>query len=106
MFDRFKDALIPGTKVDTADIPARGGVVLPNAPYVVTQPEPGVFCAFRKQCPHAGRPVDEVSRRGIRCPAHGSMFDLATGEPKNGPAEKPLRAAKVRVDGERIIITG
>lgn len=32
MFDRFKDALIPGTKVDTADIPARGGVVLPNAP--------------------------------------------------------------------------
>lgn len=106
MFDRFKDALIPGTKVDTADIPVHGGLVLPDAPYVVTQPEPGVFCAFRKQCPHAGRPVDEVSHSGIRCPAHGSVFDLATGEPHNGPAQNALRAAHICLDGKRIIITG
>ncbi|MCV7719761.1 Rieske (2Fe-2S) protein [Micrococcus luteus] len=106
MFDRFKDALIPGTKVNTADIPSRGGVALPHAPYVVTQPEPGVFCAFRKQCPHAGRPVDEVNHSGIRCSAHGSEFDLATGAPHNGPAQKPLRPANVRIDGKRIIITG
>lgn len=106
MFDRLRDLAIPGTKVLLQDIPEGGGVVLNHGPYVVTQPRPGKFCAFRKLCPHAGRPVDEVTAAGIHCPAHGSMFGLEDGEPLNGPAAKPLRKANVRVDGTRAIITG
>lgn len=106
MFDRLRDLAIPGTKVPVPDIAEGSGVVLAHGPYVVTQPRPGQFCAFRKLCPHAGRPVDEVATTGIHCPAHGSTFSLEHGQPLNGPATKPLKKANVRIDGDRIIITG
>lgn len=73
---------------------------------MVTPPSPGQFCAFRKTCPHAGRAVDAVTEAGIQCPAHGSNFALDDGRPSNGPATKPLKKAKIRIDGNWLIIIG
>lgn len=106
MFENLRDALTPGIKVSLDEVPQGSGTVLPHAPYVVTQPSPGTFCAFRKQCPHAGRPVDAVTAEGISCPAHRSVFALDDGRPTTGPATRPLKQATVRVDGDRLIITG
>ena len=75
-------------------------------PYVVTQPTEGAFHAFRKNCTHQMRPVNEVTSEGIRCPAHGSVFALSDGHPLCGPAERPLKEAKVEVRGDRLVITG
>jgi 3-phenylpropionate/trans-cinnamate dioxygenase ferredoxin subunit len=43
----------------------------------------GTFCAFAHQCPHQATPLGGVPlQRGrlLRCPEHGSMFDVTTGE--------------------------
>jgi 3-phenylpropionate/trans-cinnamate dioxygenase ferredoxin subunit len=43
----------------------------------------GVYCAFSPQCPHQATPLGglPLSRgRLLRCPEHGSMFDVTTGE--------------------------
>jgi 3-phenylpropionate/trans-cinnamate dioxygenase ferredoxin subunit len=43
----------------------------------------GTFCAFANECPHQGTPLGGLTlQRGrlIRCPEHGSMFDVTTGQ--------------------------
>jgi nitrite reductase/ring-hydroxylating ferredoxin subunit len=43
----------------------------------------GTFCAFSHECPHQGTPLGGLSlMRGrlLRCPEHGSTFDVTTGE--------------------------
>jgi 3-phenylpropionate/trans-cinnamate dioxygenase ferredoxin subunit len=43
----------------------------------------GVFCAFANECPHQGTKLGGLSlQRGrlIRCPEHGTMFDVTTGQ--------------------------
>jgi 3-phenylpropionate/trans-cinnamate dioxygenase ferredoxin subunit len=43
----------------------------------------GTFCAFSHECPHQATPLGGLTlQRGrlLRCPEHGSMFDVTTGE--------------------------
>jgi 3-phenylpropionate/trans-cinnamate dioxygenase ferredoxin subunit len=43
----------------------------------------GEFCAFSHQCPHQATPLGGVPlfrSRLIRCPEHGSIFDVTTGQ--------------------------
>lgn len=43
----------------------------------------GTFCAFSHECPHQATPLGGLSlQRGrlLRCPEHGSMFDVTTGQ--------------------------
>jgi 3-phenylpropionate/trans-cinnamate dioxygenase ferredoxin subunit len=43
----------------------------------------GTFCAFEHLCPHQGTPLGGLPLyrgRLIRCPEHGSMFDVTTGD--------------------------
>jgi 3-phenylpropionate/trans-cinnamate dioxygenase ferredoxin reductase subunit len=58
----------------------------------------GKVYALHNLCTHlachlsAGR----VDRGGLTCLCHGSVFDLATGEPINPPATRPVRTYPVR----------
>ena len=40
------------------------------------------LCAIENKCPHLGLPLakGEIADGAIRCPWHGSTFDLCTGE--------------------------
>jgi len=61
--------------------------------------------AVEDQCSHAGCPFSsEASLEGstIVCNCHGSEFDLATGEVRRGPAERPVRSVAARIAGEAI----
>lgn len=43
----------------------------------------GTVCAFAHECPHQATPLGGLAlQRGrlIRCPEHGSMFDVTTGQ--------------------------
>jgi nitrite reductase/ring-hydroxylating ferredoxin subunit len=62
----------------------------------------GIF-AVLDLCPHALQPLvgAEVAAGMIRCPKHGALFALATGEPRNGITQQRLRTFPVRVrDGQ------
>jgi nitrite reductase/ring-hydroxylating ferredoxin subunit len=59
-------------------------------------------------CAHAGGPLDEGTLEDdvVRCPWHGSRFCVRDGSIVNGPTAFPQPAFKVRVSGDRVLLTG
>ncbi len=91
-----------GKLAATADVPVGGGIILPDAALVITQPKAGAFKAFSAICTHQGCTVSTVESGTINCPCHGSQFAIADGAVVNGPAKKPLPAKKITVSGGSI----
>ena len=85
----------------TADVPVGSGVIVGEV--VVTQPTAGVFKGFSAKCTHKGCMVDKVADGTIDCPCHGSKFNL-DGSVAKGPADKPLEAENVTVQGDSIVL--
>ncbi|GAB3644411.1 Rieske (2Fe-2S) protein [Streptomyces sparsus] len=86
----------------TADIPEGGGTVFKDQKVVVTQPTSGEFKAYSAVCTHQNCLVAEVSDGTINCACHGSKFSITDGSVTNGPAQQPLPAADISVDGDAI----
>jgi Rieske Fe-S protein len=86
----------------TSDIPEGGGKVFDAQKVVVTQPKAGEFKAFSAVCTHQGCTVKDISNGIIHCPCHGSMYSVADGSVKGGPAPEPLPAKKITVEGGSI----
>ena len=89
--------------VKLADVPVAGAVSLEVAgkPVIVSQPTEGEVIGFAAVCPHQFATVT-ISGKELRCPLHGSTFDMATGKNLTGAAAgKPLPSYPVKVvDGE------
>ncbi|GIJ23661.1 hypothetical protein Vlu01_42850 [Micromonospora lutea] len=98
------DGADPGTPALTtlADIPVGGGAIFADAGVVVTQPTEGTIKAYSATCTHQGCTVTSVSDGTIVCACHNSVFDIADGSVRSGPARAPLPAANVTVDGDAI----
>jgi 3-phenylpropionate/trans-cinnamate dioxygenase ferredoxin subunit len=62
--------------------------------------------AIENLCSHAQEPLacGRVKAGWISCPAHGSRFDLATGEPLNPPATESIATFEVRISGDTVEI--
>ena len=88
--------------IPTSRVPVGGGVILDEANFVVTQPAAGEFRAFTKTCTHQGCPVSDILGQDIHCKCHGAKFSIVDGSVTNGPAAKPLRAAKAVLDGDQV----
>ncbi len=94
-----------GVTVKVADVPVGGGTILQNAKYVVTQPTSGSFKAFNKTCTHQECPVSKIVGTEIVCSCHNSKFSIADGSVTQPPANKPLVAAKVTLQGDSLVIS-
>ena len=92
--------------IPASRIPVGGGVILDEANFVVTQPTEGEFKAFNKMCTHQGCPVSAIEGAEIVCHCHGARFSIADGSVLNGPATKPLKAAKAVVQGADVLVSG
>ncbi|NOL40649.1 Rieske (2Fe-2S) protein [Kribbella sandramycini] len=88
-----------------SDVPVGGGKVFTDAKVVVTQPTAGQYKGFSAVCTHAGNPVGSVEGGQIICPFHNSHFSITDGAPVSGPAETPLPAVNVAVNGGNIVQT-
>ena len=66
----------------------------------------GDWYAVETWCTHAECPLSDgwIEGAAIRCPCHGSLFDLATGDVLEGPADEPVRVFPTRVAGVRVEI--
>ncbi|WP_346111458.1 Rieske (2Fe-2S) protein [Nonomuraea maheshkhaliensis] len=93
-----------GALAKTADIPVGGGTVFKDQKIVVTQPTEGEFKAFSALCTHKGCPVGSVEDGAIVCPCHNSKFAIADGSVTGGPADKPLAAQEIKVEGDQIML--
>ncbi|MGY1855427.1 Rieske 2Fe-2S domain-containing protein [Modestobacter sp. SYSU DS0290] len=71
---------------------------------VVLVAQAGEVRAVGGICPHQGAPLGEgwLHRGELVCPWHGSRFDLATGEPAQGPSTAPLPCFDTRVRDGRV----
>ena len=51
------------------------------------------FYCMEARCTHAGAPLaeGELENAVLKCPWHGSKFNIETGEVVRGPAKKQLR---------------
>jgi Rieske Fe-S protein len=85
----------------TADVPVGSGLIVDKV--VVTQPTAGVFKGFSSTCTHKGCTVDKIADGTIDCPCHGSKFNL-DGTVAKGPAQKPLPAENITVQGDSIVL--
>lgn len=61
----------------------------------------GTVFAIGDRCSHAEASLSEgeVFDTEVECPKHGSVFDLATGEPHSLPATKPVPVYQVSIEG-------
>ncbi|WP_415947186.1 Rieske (2Fe-2S) protein [Streptomyces sp. KLOTTS4A1] len=86
----------------TSEIPEGGGAVFKDEGVVVVQPTAGDFKAYTSTCTHQGCTVRDVADGTINCPCHGSKFSIEDGSVKGGPAQRPLPAKEITVEGESI----
>lgn len=66
----------------------------------VTRVEQRLF-AFGDECTHMGCSLSETGTfddraATVECACHGSVFDVGTGEPVEGPAEDPVPVFRTR----------
>lgn len=66
----------------------------------------GRFCAADDTCTHEDASLSAGVLKGdlVRCPLHGSRFNVRTGEVLEEPAELDLRTYPVRVEGDRVLV--
>ncbi len=66
----------------------------------------GRFYAVDDTCTHEGVSLSRGVLRGewVKCPLHGSRFNVRTGEVAEDPAEEPLHTFAVRIEGDNVLI--
>jgi nitrite reductase/ring-hydroxylating ferredoxin subunit len=77
----------------------------PGGPIVIFRVD-GRLCAIIDSCPHAGASLaDGVLEGGvITCAAHGSQFNLQSGQRLRGPADFPVRTFPVVEEGGSVYV--
>ncbi|MGP3966416.1 Rieske (2Fe-2S) protein [Streptomyces sp. 6N223] len=81
---------------------AAGPFATPDGEAMLFRPDESSVVCFSAACTHKGCTV-EADGTELSCPCHGSVFDAATGEVLNGPADEPLPAVTVRIEGDQIV---
>ena len=66
----------------------------------------GRYYATDDTCTHEDASHSDGSLRGalVKCPLHGSRFDVRTGRAMEEPAEVDLKTYAVHLDGEDILV--
>ena len=67
----------------------------------------GVFYATDDTCTHEDASLSSGSLKGelVKCPLHGSRFDVRSGEPMEDPAEEWLKCYPVKVEDGIVLVT-
>jgi 3-phenylpropionate/trans-cinnamate dioxygenase ferredoxin subunit len=66
----------------------------------------GKVFAVEDMCSHEDASLSKGSLHGecVKCPLHGSRFDLNTGEALDDPAEDPIKTYAVKIEGGEIFV--
>lgn len=85
-------------KTDIADGEVKG-FSTPSSPILVANIN-GRFYAMDSVCPHAHAPLEDglIEGKTIKCPWHGSTFNIETGKCTSGPAILDQRVYNVKIE--------
>lgn len=86
-----------------AELTLENGAEIPVA---IIRTDDGEFYAIDDLCTHGEVSLSEGEVDGcfVECWAHGSRFDVRTGEPDELPAIVPVKTYPVRVDGDNVLV--
>lgn len=81
-------------------------VVIDGTPIALVRESSGDVHALGDRCSHGDISLSEgfVEDDTVECWAHGSKFDLSSGEPRNFPAFEPVPVFAVDIDGDDIFV--
>lgn len=88
-----------------ADVPVGSGAIVdgPSGKVLLVRPSENEVRGLDPVCPHAGVTVAKPQGGTITCPGHGSIFDAATGDMKQGPATTGLTQIPVKISGDSVV---
>jgi nitrite reductase/ring-hydroxylating ferredoxin subunit len=74
--------------------------------HILLANDDGTIYAADEMCTHEDASLCTGSLRGhlVKCPLHGSRFDLTTGEPLEDPADEALTVYPVKIIGNDIYV--
>lgn len=108
VFMSNSDDVPMGLEFLSVGVDVAGYFHLPNAtdptPIIVRQISDSEFRAFSAICPHRQCTV-EIMESSLRCPCHGSQFDLSTGQVTLGPASSDLEPLQVSIENNVIVVS-
>ncbi|TDC58253.1 Rieske (2Fe-2S) protein [Micromonospora sp. KC207] len=87
-----------------SDLPVGGGRILADQGVVLTRPTQETVKAYSATCTHAGCTVTRVTDGTIVCGCHNSVFDIADGSVRGGPAGSPLPPVAVAVRDGQVLL--
>ena len=66
----------------------------------------GEYYAIGNKCTHRGCKLSSGTLDGeiVKCPCHGSKFNVKTGEVMHGPANKPEPKYAVKVEKDQVVV--
>jgi nitrite reductase/ring-hydroxylating ferredoxin subunit len=66
----------------------------------------GHLHAFDDTCTHraCSLATGKLDGTTVKCPCHGSQFDVTSGAVLRGPAHHPVRSRLVQVEGENLLV--
>ena len=93
----------PSEEVAKTAVPVGSAVILDR--FIIAQPNPGEYVAYSAVCPHQQQKITVVDGENVRCTAHGSVFNTASGEVVSGPSLNPLTTATLEETGDQLIVS-
>ncbi len=99
------DTFVRVASVDEIAVGKMKRVELRGHPVLIANVD-GRYFAVDDTCTHEDASLSSGSLKGelVKCPLHGSRFNVMTGEVLDDPAEQNLRAYAVRIEGQDILI--
>ena len=84
--------------------PGKGIMVEVNGKKIALFNVAGSFYAIDDTCTHMGGPLSQgvLEEKQVRCPWHGALFDVTSGEVVGPPAPIGVNRYNVRVEGADI----
>ncbi len=84
--------------------PGKGMMVEVNGKKIALFNVAGSFYAIDDTCTHRGGPLSQglLEEKQVRCPWHGGLFDVTSGEVVGPPAPSAVTRYNVRVEGADI----
>ncbi|MCT2338199.1 Rieske (2Fe-2S) protein [Corynebacterium sp. p3-SID1056] len=93
----------PSEEVAKTAVPVGSAVILDR--FIIAQPNPGEYVAYSAVCPHQQQKITVVEGENVRCTAHGSVFNTASGEVVSGPATTGLTTAVLEETGDQLTVS-
>ncbi|AIU31580.1 Rieske (2Fe-2S) protein [Corynebacterium ulcerans] len=90
-------------EIALSDVPVGSATIVDD--FIIAQPVAGEYKAYSTDCPHQHAKITIVQGDTVKCPKHGSIFNIKDGSVTQGPSRDPLMAKSLEISGDKAKIS-